>query len=110
MSQVDLDGKTTVFKMIDVHCNNDVPDKMLLYPNPATTELNIHLEINNPNANGLIRLVNNMGQTVMETKVDLEKGLNSFVFPIEFESGSYTILFTSDNIAVPSQKLVVIKP
>ncbi len=110
LSQVDFDGKKTVFKMIDVNCNNNsVPDQMIFYPNPASTELNIHFDVNEPSANSIIRLVNNMGQTIMETKVDLYKGVNSFVFPVDFEPGTYTILFSSDNIIVPSQKLAVIR-
>lgn len=109
MSQVDFDGKKTVFKMIDVNCNTTIPDRMIFYPNPASTELNIHLDVNEPSANSIIRLVNTIGETIMETKVDLTKGINSFVFPVDFEPGTYTILFSSDNIIVPSQKLAVIK-
>jgi hypothetical protein len=108
LSQVDKDRKTTIFKMIDVICSN-VPDKMILYPNPASTELNIHLDVNAASANNIIKLINNIGETVMETKVDLTKGFNSFIFPVDFQSGTYTILFSSENIVVPSQKLLVIK-
>lgn len=109
LSQVDKDGKTTIFKMIDVNCNNNVPDKMLLYPNPASTELNIHLDVSASSTDNVIKLINNIGETVMETKVDLTKGFNSFIFPVDFESGTYTIILSSENIVVPSQKLFVIK-
>lgn len=109
MSQVDFDGKKTVFKMIDVNCNYTIPDRMILYPNPASTELNIHIDVKEQSANSIIKLINNIGQIVMETKVDLIKGINSFNFLVDFESGTYTILFTSDNIIIPSQKLLVIR-
>lgn len=109
MSQVDFDGKKTVFKMIDVNCNATVPDRMLLYPNPASTELNIHLDVKEHSANSIIRLISNLGETIMETKVDLTKGVNSFIFPVDFEPGIYTIQFSSDTINVPSQKLLVIR-
>lgn len=109
MSQVDLDGRTAILKMIDINCNNNIPDKMIFYPNPASTELNIHLDVKEPSTNGIIRLINNFGQTIMETKVDLTKGINSFIYPVDFEPGTYTILFASDNVIVPSQQLVVIR-
>jgi len=111
LSQVDIDGKKTVFKAIDVYCGSkDLKDQMILFPNPATTELNIILNINNIANNTIISLVNNTGQLIFENKVDLIKGVNSFTFPVDIPSGSYTMLCSSDNIVIPAQKLMIIKP
>lgn len=110
MSQVDLNGIKTVFKAIDVYCSDkDVTDQMILYPNPSSTELNIVLNVNNPSANTTITLVNNASQLIFEAKVDLIKGVNSFTFPAEIPIGSYTVFFSSSNIIIPAQKLMVIK-
>ena len=111
MSQVDLSGIKTVFKAIDVYCSDkDIKDQILLYPNPSSTELNIVLSINKLATNTNITLVNNAGQLIFETKVDLIKGVNSFAFPFDIPSGAYTVLFSSKDIVIPSQKLMVIKP
>ncbi len=110
LSQIDLDGKITVFKTLDVQCDKNTPDQMILFPNPASTEINIILNINNPIANGTIKLFNNVGVIVLETKVDLNNGINSFVFPIEADAGSYHILFSSNDVAISSQKLLIFKP
>jgi hypothetical protein len=110
MSQVDLSGIKTVFKAIDVYCSDkDIKDQMILYPNPSSTELNIVLNVNNSSTNTIITLVNNASQLIFETKVDLIKGVNSFAFPFEIPSGSYTVLFSSTTISIPAQKLMVIK-
>ena len=111
MSQVDLSGIKTVFKAIDVYCSDkDIKDQILLYPNPSSTELNIVLSISKLAANTNITLVNNAGQLIFETKVDLIKGVNSFAFPFDIPSGAYTVLFSSKDIVIPSQKLMVINP
>lgn len=110
LSQVDIDGNTTIFKTIDVKCDKNIPDQMILFPNPASTEINIILNINNPVANGTIKLINNIGVIVLDTKVDLNNGINSFIFPIDADAGSYHILFSSDDVAISSQKLLIFKP
>lgn len=110
LSQVDHNGQITVFKTIDVQCNKTIPDQMILFPNPASTEINIILNVNNPITNGTIKLFNNMGVIVLETKVDLNNGINSFVFPIDADAGSYHIMFSSADVAISSQKLLIMKP
>jgi hypothetical protein len=111
MSQVDLNGKTTIFKAIDVYCNEkNMKDQMVLYPNPSSTELNIILNVNNIANSTTISLVNNTGNVIFENKVDLIKGINSFTFPIDVLPGSYAILCSSDNVVIPAQKLMIINP
>lgn len=111
LSQVDINGTKKIFKAIDVYCNdNNIKDQMILYPNPSSTELNIILNVNKSSNNTSINLVDNTGRLVFESGIDLIKGVNSFTFPINTPPGSYTILFSSDNIVIPSQKLMIIKP
>lgn len=110
MSQIDINGQKKVFKAIDVYCNNtDFKNQMILYPNPSSTELNVVLSLSNSATDATITLVNISGQLIFETKADLIKGVNSFVFPINIPSGFYTVLFSSNNITIPAQKLMVIK-
>ena len=111
ISQTDIGGQTTIFKAIDVYCSDkDIKDQIILYPNPSSTELNIVLSISKLATNTSITLVNNTGQLMFETKVDLVKGVNSFALPFDIPSGAYTVLFSSNDVVIPSQKLMVINP
>ncbi len=110
LSQVDINGIKTTFKSIDLYCrDNEVKDEMILYPNPSSNGLNIMLNTSHSETNTSIILVDNVGQLIFETKVDLIKGINSFAFPIDIPSGAYTVLFSSANTTIPAQKLMVIK-
>lgn len=106
LSQVDQNQTKEIFKAIDVNCGNNLPDQMVLFPNPASTELNIHLSVNDV-SNNKLKVINNFGQIVMELDIQLNKGLNSFIFPLDLNPGTYNILFSSGNL--PSQKLLIMK-
>jgi hypothetical protein len=110
ISQVDVNGLKTVFKPFDVYCSEkDIKDQMILYPNPSSTELNIVLSVSKLATNTNITLVNSAGQLIFETKVNLIKGVNSFAFPFDIPSGAYTVLFSSNDVVIPAQKLMIIK-
>lgn len=110
LSQVDKNQTKTVFKAIDVQCNHSVKDNIVFFPNPSSTELNILLNVNSTSQSNIIRLLDNMGKVVFESMVDLNEGINTFVYPIDFEPGSYNLMISSDNITIPIQKLMVVKP
>lgn len=109
LSQIDKDQTKTIFKAIDVKCGNKLNDQMVLFSNPASSELNVLLNVSDISTNNIIRVTNNLGQIVMESKVNIIKGLNTFLFPIDLNTGTYHILFSSDHGALPSQKLIVVK-
>lgn len=108
LTQVDKNTTKEVFKAIDVNCKN-VTNQMILYPNPSSTELNILLDVTTSSNNNYIKILNSVGQIVIETKVDVTKGVNTFVLPVDIMPGTYNIMFSSDNIVLPSQKLMIIK-
>ena len=111
MTQVDIGGVSTVFKIIDVNCgDNRIKDKLILFPNPASSEINAVFNVKNNSSNSKISLVNTMGQVVFENTVDLVKGVNSFAFPLDIQAGSYTVLLTSNEIVIPAQKLMIVNP
>lgn len=109
LNQFDKNGSSTAFSPIDISCKDNEKNQMILYPNPSSTELNILLSVNTASPNSILKVLNNIGQVVIETKIDLVKGLNNFVLPIEINSGSYSIFLSSENISLPSQKLIILK-
>jgi hypothetical protein len=109
LSQVDKDKTTTVFKAIDISCSNDKPEQMVLFSNPASSEINLLLSFEEVSPNSSIKLFDNMGQIVMDEPISLSKGLNSFTFPIDISPGTYHVLFSSDKLVLQSQKLLIIK-
>ena len=109
LSQIDYNGKSAVFRAIDINCKINSIDQMVLFPNPATTELNVLLNVSSNSTSNTIRILNNFGQIVMEKNVGLSKGLNTIVLPVDISSGSYSITVSSDILSVNSQKLIIIK-
>lgn len=110
LSQIDFNKTKTVFKTIDVQCNHEAKDNIVLFPNPSSTELNVLLNVSKDSQNNVIRLMDNMGKVVFESMIDLTEGVNSFIYPIDFDPGTYNLILSSDNIVVPSQKIIVVKP
>lgn len=107
--QVDKDQTTTIFKAIDIHCGNTISDQMVLSSNPASTQLNLMVSVKDLSVNSSIKVMDNFGQIVMETKINVIKGLNTFAFPMDVAPGTYHVFFSSDNVVLPSQKLLIIK-
>ena len=109
LSQIDFDGKMEVFNPIDVYCENNSTDEFLFFPNPSSSELNIVINSKNNSSQNTIKLVNQFGQIVLEKDIELNLGINNFNMDLDVVSGTYTIVFISDNITLSTQKLVVIK-
>jgi hypothetical protein len=109
LKQVDFNGSSTKHKMIDAHCDVKAKDDLLLYPNPSSTELNALFTMNKAISGAELKVMNMSGQIVMDTKIDLHEGLNTFSFPIDFQSGTYQVLVTSGDVFIPAQKIIVVK-
>jgi hypothetical protein len=109
LSQVDQDQTMTVFKAIDVNCKDNIRDEIVLVSNPTSEELSLHLRVQDASADNTLRIMNNVGQIVMEAKLQLNKGLNTFLFPIDLNPGTYHVLFASEKVVLPGKKLLVVK-
>lgn len=83
LTQVDKNNMKEIFKAIDVNCKN-VKDQIVLYPNPSSSEINVLLDVATSSNNNYIRIFDNVRQVIMETKVDIVKGVNTFVLPVKY--------------------------
>lgn len=109
LKQVDFDGKTTIHKIAYANCNLKMQNEMLIYPNPASTELNVYFRVSNPIKKANLIVLNLTGQIVFESHIELNQGINTFNFPLDLQLGTYQVLISSDDLSIPSQKIVVLK-
>lgn len=97
LSQIDFDGKRTIYDPISLHCKDESPFKILVWPNPDET--GFHLFINDESLVGecTITMKNSMGQIVLEQKIQCESGTNIFDFStIKIQKGIYFIQVSNE--------------
>lgn len=109
LSQIDKLGTGEVFKAIDVNCENNSQDQFLLYPNPSSYELNVLLNTGVDSKNGHLKIMNFTGKVILDTNIQITKGENSFHIPLDLAAGTYFVAFDSEELALPAQKITVIK-
>lgn len=106
LSQVDFDGKKETFPLIAVNCISST-ENVRVYPNPAGSFVTLEFELSKDYGAGLIKITDNLGKTCLEQPVNLAKGTFSRQLSLNLPAGSYTILFSSDQLSLPPQKLIV---
>lgn len=86
--------------------NNRNLSGMKMYPNPASESVNITFSAENAE-NGVISVMNLMGQTVYTSNVEVNEGYNMINVPVKnFTSGVYMVTLRT-NTGISTQKLVV---
>ena len=79
---------------------------MKMYPNPASESVNVTFAAENAE-NGVISVMNLMGQTVYTANVEVNEGYNMINVPVNnFTSGVYMVTLTTKT-GISTQKLVV---
>jgi len=106
LTQVDFNGNTETSKLIFSSCF-DADEKLILYPNPATNELFLDLNLIQNYGAGEIKIANALGKICLTEKVNLTRGSNVFKLPLNLEAGAYTVLFSSMGLHLPPQKLII---
>lgn len=110
LSQVDIDGTKEVFNVIDVKCENSANEELIIYPNPASNEINILFKAKEESKNCTLVLIDKLGGIVFETKLNVVSGVNQFNFPIDVSEGLYGVQIITDNEQIPAQKILFTKP
>ena len=106
MTQIDLDGKQKLYPIVDVNCSSS-KENMIIYPNPASSELNVSFNLSRNYGEGTLRMIDNLGRVSLEQKVDLIKGNKIYQLPLHVSSGAYTILISSKMLVLPAQKVII---
>lgn len=86
--------------------NNRNISGMKMYPNPASESVNIAFSAINAE-NGVVSVMNLMGQTVYTNNVEVNEGYNLINVPVKnFNSGVYMVTLRT-NTGISTQKLIV---
>lgn len=91
LSQVDIDGTTKTYDIINVNCINLLESYFSIYPNPSNG--NIHLVLNDQNILGeaVIRVIDTKGNLVLKKLIEVKNGINLYIIDENIASGIYYI-------------------
>jgi len=107
VTQIDKTGERKVFAANSLQCKNTVEDILIIYPNPAKSEINVLLNTNVSSEPATIKVENIFGEVILELKVNITNELNLHTIPLNMGSGTYYVTVLSDHISVPSQKVII---
>lgn len=86
----------------------NVKDKVVVYPNPSSSETTIQLNLLEP-SDVIITSINPLGQGIYKEKTNCNAGLNNIKIDTEqYPSGIYTLIISTKN-GVITKKLTVTK-
>ena len=86
--------------------NNHNISGMKMYPNPASESVNVTFSAENAE-NGVVSVMNLMGQTVYTSNVEVNEGYNMVNIPVkQFSEGVYMVTLRT-NTGISTQKLIV---
>jgi hypothetical protein len=97
LSQKDFDGKERIYDPLFLDCQDESPFKILIWSNPDKT--GFHLFVNDASLVGAskVTMKNNLGEVVLEQKINCESGSNIFDFStMNFPKGIYFIQVSNE--------------
>lgn len=106
LTQVDVDGNKKTFKLIFSSCFN-YNESLSIYPNPASNELYLDLNLKQNYGESEIKIVNNLGTTCLTEKVKLTEGNSRFKVSLDLQAGVYTVILNSSGLHFPPQKIII---
>jgi hypothetical protein len=106
LSQFDFNRHSEIYPLIYASCTNG-NDGLRLYPNPAKDAFSIETNLSQHYGNGLIRIIDPLGTTILEQEVLLAKGRSTFNLPLNLNPGAYTVLIQNARLILPAQRLII---
>jgi len=89
--QVDNDGSTTIYNIINVNCENSNSSYFSIYPNPSNGNLNLILNDQRFSGDALVRILDTKGNLILNKPIDVKDGINIYIVDEEISSGIYYI-------------------
>ena len=97
LKQVDVDGRAKYTAVLTFKLNNKLKKSINISPNPVTDLINIRVS-SDAATNGVIRIINDFGQTIYQQSQRLVKGENLFTINSlqNLSKGIYTVKIVID--------------
>jgi len=105
--EVDNNGTKKINEIISSNCDQRTSDNMTLYPNPAKNNLNINFNLSQNYGEGTLKIINTLGNIVLEQSIDLSQGFSQNKLVINLPSGLYSVIVNSDNLILPAQQVLI---
>ncbi len=106
LRQIDTDGSFDFSDIVSVSCDGS-KNYLVLYPNPAEKEVSLDLFLSKNYTEGFVKITDQMGKVCVQQKISLSKGVVSYKFPLNLMPGAYTLVFYTNELVLPAQKLIV---
>jgi len=106
--QVDIDGSSTIYNIINVNCESNNSSYFNIYPNPSNG--NIHLILNDQRISGdaLVRILDTKGNLILNKTINVKDGINMYIVDEEISSGIYYININNGNYSTTIVKHIVL--
>ena len=105
LRQIDLDGKSTYSKQIDLVVNSN-DNVVNVYPNPAKDNLNIEYTSNNY-ASLSLQVIDMSGRIIKQVQTKITSGNNAILLPLDgVSTGMYQLQLIENNRLSYVQKIV----
>jgi D-arabinose 1-dehydrogenase-like Zn-dependent alcohol dehydrogenase len=99
LSQVDFDGTTKTYDVINVSCSGASKGHFSVYPNPSTGAFQVILNDKNLVGSGILSVKDTKGAEMLTRTIEVKPGVNMFsvtdlnlalgVYYIQFVNGAY---------------------
>ena len=96
--QFDLNGLSKTYEALASSCDFGIEavSKLLTYPNPSEESFTIQLSAKDIGKNGMLKIYSAAGQLILESEVQIVKGINEYKITEDLNPGIYFIQITDE--------------
>jgi len=108
LTQVDIDGTTKIYDVINVSCSGSAKGYFSAYPNPSTGSFQVILNDKNLVGSGILSVKDTKGAAILNRTIDVKPGINMFsVTDLNLAPGVYYIQIVNGERATEVLKEVI---
>jgi hypothetical protein len=108
LTQVDIDGTTKTYDVINVSCSGSAKGYFSAYPNPSTGSFQVILNDKNLVGSGILSVKDTKGAAILNRTIDVKPGINMFsVTDLNLAPGVYYIQIVNGERATEVLKEVI---
>jgi hypothetical protein len=108
LTQVDIDGTTKTYDVINVSCSGSAKGYFSAYPNPSTGSFQVILNDKNLVGSGILSVKDTKGSELLNRTIDVKPGINMFsVTDLNLAPGVYYIQIVNGERATEVLKEVI---